>query len=395
MIAHTLHEESFVKLTVEQFELINNKHNLYVFFDQDKYKRFKANYPSIPLIFWKAKNDLKGYDIKGVIIHFLTFESARFIIDLPGNVPVLWSSYGYDLYESAVFSHYRLYGKATADYIRSTRRYPSIVYSVKQSLLNKLSSEGITAKKALKKVDFVSSVVPTEFCNFPDGVQRRAKYIRINMGLHRYFDEFTLPDFTRSDEFSNLSVYVGNNTRKTNNHLDLIPIILGSELKHDFIFNLQLSYPDSESVYSRYVRQEFQNKLSNRINVYSDFLDYESYKRILGQNSIFLFNSYRQQGMGAIYDALWSGGKVFLSEKNPALSYLKDLGVRIFSLERDLPILSEAELKAPFDNEVVFHNRRCLLADVSDELRLKRAKTAVDTLIDQYEHPGMSKKKTG
>jgi hypothetical protein len=96
--------------------------------------------------------------------------------------------------------------------------------------------------------------------------------------------------------------------------------------------------------------------------------------------NVFIFNNYRQQGIGTIIIALWSGGKVFLSKKNVTSSFYKDNGLKIFSIEDDLFISNKPYLFNPLTREEILANRTCLLKLYSKEVVNKSIKDFIESL---------------
>lgn len=72
---------------------------------------------------------------------------------------------------------------------------------------------------------------------------------------------------------------------------------------------------------------------------------------------IFMETAWRQIANGATSAALFLGKKVFLSERNPFLSYYRKMGVRIFSLEHDL---SRETLQTPLSPKDALHNHNLI-----------------------------------
>ena len=68
----------------------------------------------------------------------------------------------------------------------------------------------------------------------------------------------------------------------------------------------------------------------------TSFLTRKDYNSILLSCSAMVQPHYRPQAQGNIITGLWLGMRVFLSERNLAYRYFNRIGVRVFSIERDL-----------------------------------------------------------
>ena len=88
-----------------------------------------------------------------------------------------------------------------------------------------------------------------------------------------------------------------------------------------------------------------------------NFMPFADYKRIIGSCSIAIFGHERQQAMGNINTALNMGCKVFLSATSPVFTFLKKLGVYVYSIQNDL---STSEINTPLTEEEKSHNRNIL-----------------------------------
>jgi hypothetical protein len=74
-------------------------------------------------------------------------------------------------------------------------------------------------------------------------------------------------------------------------------------------------------------------------------MPYESYFDLVGGAKAAVFNCYRQMAMGNIFEFLNSGIKIYLSNHNIIYQWLKDLGLKIFTIEEFVSDLESDNLE--------------------------------------------------
>ena len=90
-----------------------------------------------------------------------------------------------------------------------------------------------------------------------------------------------------------------------------------------------------------------------------------------------IFAHERQQAMGNIYTALKMGCKVYLSETNKVFSYYKNLGVAVFSIQKDL---NQENINKPLTDEQIMNNKKILSQIVSRETYFKQINHIIDCI---------------
>jgi dTDP-N-acetylfucosamine:lipid II N-acetylfucosaminyltransferase len=104
------------------------------------------------------------------------------------------------------------------------------------------------------------------------------------------------------------------------------------------------------------------------------FLPLTEYNKIIRSCGIVIMNHHRQQAVGNILASILLGSKVYLSEKNTILQYLRGIGIFVFSIERDLkPHFPEAlnnltEFEINHNREIL--HREIALDNVVSKLRV-------------------------
>lgn len=95
---------------------------------------------------------------------------------------------------------------------------------------------------------------------------------------------------------------------------------------------LPISYGDDKA-YCEYLKS-YLNKTNLKSVIIEKFLSKEEYFKIIDNVEIGIFNSIRQMAMGNIIALLASGKAVFLRKDNPFFMHLKELGVKLYSIDQ-------------------------------------------------------------
>lgn len=378
MILHLLSEPNFFSMMVEQFEKINLNNNIYVVFKDSNYEQLTAITDKSHIINYKTESDIEHIKITGVISHFLTYTKAKFILSLDENIPVLWSCYGYDLYKFYPRLKRNLYGKITKGVINRNKKMPAVYYDLFDIKEFYFSSEKKLIRKAIDRIQFISTVLPNEFLLFPGRIRKKAKYLHIQAGIGDLSNEET-NEYTRPGNFCAANVYIGNSADPSCNHLEVLDFLRNKGMSDKIKLTLQMCYGGSES-YNKLVASSYNTVFKDNVLVQTEFLNSTAFNENLQSHNVFIFNNHRQQGMGAVFQALWQGGKVFLSTKNPAYSYFISNKVIVYSLEKDFLNLSSDEILEPLNYTEIVHNRNFFLNYYSPEKRIERAVTALNAL---------------
>ena len=76
--------------------------------------------------------------------------------------------------------------------------------------------------------------------------------------------------------------------------------------------------------------------LKTQVDFLIDLLKFDDYLGIINSCSAFILNSKVQSGGGNIIYFLYQGSKVYLREENPIFRDFTDLGIKLFSIQKEL-----------------------------------------------------------
>jgi len=380
MILHLLSDPDFDNAIIHQFETVSCGQNVFVVFNEKHYQLLLDKNFKINLIYYKTGNEFDNVNIEGVIIHCMTWQNTRLILSLEKKIPVFWSIFGIDIYSFYPNLMKMLYEKETKKYVNKDNLLLHLYYIAKYYQRFLFSLRFKDYRKAIKRVNFYSTVIPSEVKYIKSKLSPKAKYIRLNVGFLDLINNNKNETILTKNEFK-ANVYIGNSATLTCNHLDVLNIFKKKNIS-DLNVTVQLSYGGSSS-YVQYIVHEYKKHFKNRFYPLLDWIPFEKFNELLSTQNIFIFYTIRQQGVGAIIVALWNGGKVYLSEKNITTDYFKSIGLKIFSIEKDLIEGNVELITAPLTSDEIVNNREILKQEYSFEIILKRTENVIHE-IDDY-----------
>ena len=98
------------------------------------------------------------------------------------------------------------------------------------------------------------------------------------------------------------------------------------------------------------------------------YMAFDEYQKILNTCSVAIFATERQQAVGNILIMIWLGKKVFLSDTSILYKYFIGIGLKVFSIQKDLISLFDE-----FSLECIMNNREIISKRYSNNALIKRA----------------------
>lgn len=366
-IANIVKDDKFIDSLFDSMALLNDKwDNDYLIVRNRKPDSYKYIKKSDRIIF-VPKDAILDYllDQKydAVFLHSLTCLPSYIIPRIDKRIKVFWFSWGKDIYElptqkpllkynlikpetQKVLDKYKKNNtptqkKTLKDYLRALK------YKLFGSPNDKIIKD---YHKAVNRVDYFSGVLEYEYDLMKSVPGFRAKQV-----IFKYASLQTLENQKQPSLYTGNNILVGNSASSTNNHLDIIPYLKKLDLGERKII-LPLSYPKTK-YYSEDISNAYLNEFGKNTMVLKEFMPAQEYMEVLLSCSIAIFFMERQQAVGNIGLALRNGCKVFLSETNPVYRFFNDLGLKIFSVQRDLV---QKEIDSPLSMEDIEKNRAIL-----------------------------------
>lgn len=270
----------------------------------------------------------KNIDI--IFIHYLSDEVAKLLMNLDTNkVKVVWYLYGHDAFRYTKFTGL-FHKKITKQYLLN----PNLVgfkfaasYFLRthfSGLLRKKWDNNLTLKFISENINYIIPVLPNDFKTFINKYKTKANFYHFN-----YF----VPLLEDKSRFAKgKSLLIGNSSTDTNNHLDVFEC-LNDFSQFDKIV-IPLSYGSKK--YADYIGDIASKKFGNKVNLLKKFMPYEDYQNIILSCEFLIMGHIRQQALGNIIQALYSGVKVFLYENSAAYEFLEKNNFIISKITQDM-----------------------------------------------------------
>lgn len=226
----------------------------------------------------------------------------------------------------------------------------------------------------INRIDYISTVLPLEYeklntCGFV-----KAKYVKwAYVGTSNPVLPSEMEIQSRGRD-----ILVGNSADANNNHIDVFMKLrrIGDAERKVVV---PLSYPLFGS-YRDIVLQEGNKLLGSSFCPIKDFMPFKDYNDLVGKCSYAIFFNERQHAIGNISLALMSGLKVFLSETSMAYQHFKNLGLKLYSVQKDL---NKRELDSPLSMDDIIHNQSILMRNKGLEEKKKMCLTYLSTISNK------------
>ncbi len=326
-------------------------------------------------------DNVKLYDI--VILHNLYVLPFAVIKTIPSDKSVVWFSWGFDIYENA----YPAKPLIKVDHLLGVKT-SKLNFEIQKKLRNKFRNillklyarlwkfESYTKfKSAIHRIDYYSGVIPAEYdalckCEF----FRAEKLIYNYISVPSVFEEEEI--FTYKKEETAKDILVGNSGSYTNNHLEIFEFLSKCDLKDRRIIS-PLSYGDRH--YIKEIVAGGYNFFGNNFVPLKNFMPICEYKQYLSSCSIAIYAHERQQALGNIYLSLWEGRKVYLSARSLVFNYLKELGLKLYSIQDEL---NERSLDEKLSYEEIINNRKIIAMNFSLQAVIKKSEMILSKITN-------------
>lgn len=301
---------------------------------------------------------IKEREYDAVFLHNLYSLPLELIPLIPQKIKVFWSLWGFDIYgrpKDNPLIKVDLYHEKT---LKSIDKQKSLIEKCKnllKKLLNKSRSDYSICRKAIERIDYISGILPFEYSL----IKKELPDIKALPFNYSYSSISALRRSINFEPNIGNAILIGNSADMANNHLDVFDYLENMNLENRSVY-CPLSY-SGNSLYVDDVIERGVSLFGQNFKPLRNFLESDEYRKIQKECAYCIFFHERQQAMATINGALKLGGKVFLSETNPVFKYYKELGIHIFSIQKDLnqeELSSHLTAQQVRDNALILHNLR-------------------------------------
>lgn len=374
MRLHILQDEKIVNRTIQIFEEVFPHGNVFIISNNRNDEAPKYVTCNDRNVFYCNLNSNQVLEVIGdyskyrcIIVHFLSHEAAHFINNLPANAPIVkWIEWGGDMYND--FLYYRGFPLYADDSILFRLNHPSIpvfLYKLFSKLYFKiLERKGLKFKyKAVSRIQYF--IPDSMYDEYPLFLSYYPEFKHLKYQDFFYYPiDYILGPGLIDETVQGSNIMVGNSCSLTNNHLYIFDIFNKKGISGKIV--VPLSYNGNDQ-YREMVLNKGTELFGPAFSPLLDFMPLNEYNKVLLQSNAFVFGNFRQEAVGNILIALYIGGRVYLSEKNPLLRFYKSLGLVIFSTEE----ISEENIREKLEAKSIENNRKILKKLYSKDVMMK------------------------
>ncbi len=377
-ILHITIDDKFIESANWQFEQIfPGSNKFYILVSNSdlnlKYVTIQPNYEILyqnEQAYNKILNELNYYDL--IVFHGLDDFCCKIILRSDNKQKILWSLWGYEVYNYHKYFIKNIYGSETKRKFQTKRpktlrkRLVGFYYAITNFYKNN------NRFRAIKKIRYFGFPYKEEYILLNDLKLLNSDYVRFTY----YPLEFIIKDHENIFVSGN-NILLGNSATLSNNHLEVFEILNTLDLRGKKVI-VPLSYGDNS--YRDEILKLGTASLPDHFEPLIEFYPLDEYNKIINSCSVFIMNSYRQQGIGNIFAMLWMGAKVYLDERNTTYHYLKRINCTVYSVNKDLNPLNNYVFM-PLSPAEIERNREILRKELGTESLLSDLKKQIEKII--------------
>jgi len=366
-IGHFMPESPFLSFTAGVFEEAAPGANTFVL--HSVYTDLARHSLPSSLPVYTVVPDEAGYalaaDVLGdcdiAVFHSMGGFAAQVLLSLPAGVQKVWSGWGGDYYGRSVWPTSGLLGPLTARWERRRMTLPGRIVRMRRNLIGSRP-----LAPAARAADFFSAPIPDDFAVF----RRRFPGFR---GRYAQLNYASLEDsFTTARDVTGDDILVGNSSAPPGNHLEVFDALARAGTDGRRVI-APLSYGDPS--YADVVAERGESLFGSDFVALREFMPLNEYQEIIAGCGVVVMGHRRQQAIGNVAIALYSGARVILDDRSPLTSFLRREGAVVDTLgglmrdglpaaplAADQRAANRAMLAEFWGRDVVVDNVRALIA---------------------------------
>jgi hypothetical protein len=370
-ILHFAPDDKFVPFVQRTFETVFPGCNQYrIPFNPEKSFKFIAAGPGVKAVepgYWHSKHlrqDLVWADC--LVINYMTPQFAAALAKAPPDTLVIWAGWGADYYRfiepflgdfylprtSALVSTLRITDRPLhlrlLELARRGRESPAHILALLGRRLGSWAGKDRSmVHRVIGKIDYVS-VLEEEKALFEQAFPEFEKnYHRIQ--LYSAEEVFSVGP----KRMCGPDILFGNSATPTNNHLEMFDALESADLAGRRLI-APLNYGNKK--YGDEIERIGRDRFGDAFVALRDFMPLDEYYSHIASCGTVMMNHVRQQGGTTVATALYKGAQVFLRNENPLLSFYRNMGIRVWSIQNDLEGVTQP-FQAPSGGERASHRQ--------------------------------------
>jgi len=297
----------------------------------------------------KSYNDYidLSQEFDGIVTNGLGYYQSMFINRLPATSRIFWCFFGAEIYNNPkIWNSSDLYGPRTKRVLARNWGYFFLrsLYHLRFYFKYRTSMHS-EIKKAIVRCDYFLWYIKEEY----DLIKSKSDIVLPE------FRPLPITDRVADSQISYRKrdeILLGNSGSEANNHIDLLKLL--GENSCVYKIKLPVSYGLKNWYKKEMIKTLHKSKL--KVDFMESFVPYTEYIQNFTHAKAAIYPSYRQMGLGNIILCILNGVKIYLSERNPVFQWLKNIGVKVFTIEKCLKIDLKYDNFA-LDSETILENK--------------------------------------
>ncbi|WP_439591555.1 TDP-N-acetylfucosamine:lipid II N-acetylfucosaminyltransferase [Microbacterium sp.] len=324
-IAHVIPDSPFLPFVTDVFESAAAGRNVFVVYAAKGDLSRHGIPSSVPLELVtvddegsaRAAEVVANSDI--AVLHSVGVFAAKALLAAPAGTLTVWSGWGGDYYGSRWSAMAGLLDPLTRAYDRSR-----LSLAGKAHQLYRRARSAPILRAAAERADVFSAPIPDDFDVFRSRFAGfRGRYAQLNYASVE--DTYAASGPVGSGD----DILVGNSATMPNNHLDVFDVLARVHVPGRRIVT-PLSYGDR--LYADAVTARGHALFGADFVPFREFMPLHDYQAVIADCSTVVMGHRRQQAIGNVASALWSGSHVVLHDASPLFAFLRRQGAVVSGL---------------------------------------------------------------
>lgn len=386
MILHLVEDEKVINRTIALFEKVNKGNNKFLIdipHEQYQLQHVKNSDFTIQSVYgtkeyWDTIGDISLYE--AVIFHSLTHNTCKLVQrNQNTTTPFVWILWGSELYNYLATKGYKLYLWKPSFLQFKLRR---LFYDPFMVFLKNVSAK-IKGDESIKELYGTAFRRINYCCIFNKGDYKLLKSFAETDAKWLWFNYYPIDTILgpalSQKKINGNNIFLGNSGSITGNHIAAYKLLKKLNLRNRKVI-VPLSYGNEK--YRHFLIEKGHEILGESFVPLKDFMPLDEYNSYLCSASIVIMFHLRQEAVGNILIALYLGAKVYLQEENNLFEYFNSIGVKVFSVKKDLTRHNQ-EAFQPLPEEIQLKNREKILAEFNEGRINEKTKILLQEVLSQ------------
>lgn len=362
-ILHILTDDKFTHYAVREFGMFPDRNEFLVIKGSNEEANSSLS-AAIRILVAGSSSYLSFLDgvkeFRAVIFHSLLAPWTKEIFGyIPSDTRIGWVFWGREIYGREELAESFL-GKRTLLFYRLNRVKNAVARRVSHRPVQKTMEKytGGFPVSLFKRIDICITDMAEDY--------EFARKVTGAGFIHMWYNYYSLEEMLgnlREATYYGSNILLGNSMTLSNNHLEAFRLLSRFNLSGRKVIT-PLSYGETE--YRDGIIRAGRKILGEAFVPLNDFIHIGQFNEYLLSCSVCIMNHYRHQALGSTITAIWFGARTYLSRRSTTYSYLKRLGLAVYSIEDDLHPANKKAL-APLEAELISLNRNILAREYGTE----------------------------